>query len=1073
MRYFIVFFIAILIMSNTIYQVHKLPDDVTAAYNKLPKTIDYNIHVKPILSDKCFSCHGPDKAKQEAGLRLDISANSYAALPENPSKVAIKPGNLEKSELYHRILSNDPTYVMPTPKSHLTLSAYEKAVLIKWIENGAEYKPHWAFVKPKSIEQLKQSNPNEQKLSIDYFIKKKLVEENLSFSKQANKEHLLRRLSFDIIGLPPSIAELDNYLSDDGPDAYEKQVNRLLASPHYGERMAVTWLDLARFADSHGYTVDRVRDMSPYRDWVINAYNNNMKYDEFIFHQLAGDLMPNPSKDMLIATAFNRNHQQNMEGGIVEEEFQAEYVMDRVNTMGDAILGMSFGCARCHDHKFDPITQKNYYELYSFFSNVREAGQISWNDDLPTPTLMLPTKERQEVVDYINSLINNEEQKIASSTTLTTNTFNQWLAKEEYKVITNTFPIALGLQGYYTFEDSIRNSVDQSEGVMKRDNANSGDLPNFIQYQNGKALSLDGDVYLDLTPIGRFRRSEAFTIGLKVFIPEDLKEGVILHKSHTERLYNFKGFNLYLRDNKLELMMAHTAPSNAITKITSQNIRKNQWQHLTITYDGSSKADGFKLYIDGKEPAMTTVVDQLYKDIIFFKNEGNLGLQIGAWSRGLGLKGGKVDDVFIYNRVITSLEIKSFANQFDFKRLHQKLVSELNTDEKSFLQEIYSTAIDTNILKLKSNIQSFRTQLADTMENIPEIMIMQEMATPKKNHILLRGQYDAPGEEVFPNTPSAILSYDNSLPKNRLGLAKWLTDKDNPLTARIAVNRMWQTYFGVGLVKTSEDFGNQGELPSHPELLDWLANEFIDSGWNVRHIMKLIAMSETYRQDSKVSLTMREKDPENRFLARGPATRLSAEMMRDNVLSASGLINTSIGGKSIKPYQPDGIWEVNNAKYIGDSSEAIYKRSLYILTKRSVPNPTLSTFDAPSRSYCVVRRQQTNTPLQALVTLNDPTYIEACKVIGQTMTKEDNISKAIINTYRKLTGIKPSDKEVNLLTNLHEQSYQNFKAKPDLIKGWLNTGLYKLNDTIEQPLIAAYAIVASTILNSDASITKR
>lgn len=1052
-----------------------LPDDVAAAYKTLPEKLDYNRDVKPVLSDKCFSCHGPDKAKQKAGLRLDLPDVAYADLPENPGKVAINPGNAEGSELFHRILSTDPEYMMPIPKSHLRLNAREKAVLIKWIEKGAAYKPHWAFVNPEPfpVPAVKKKDAVVRN-PIDNFIVKKLEEEGLSPSGEAPKELLLRRLSLDLTGLPPTLEEIDAFLKDNSPDAYEKQVTRLLNSPHYGEKMAVDWLDVARFADSHGYTVDRLRDMSPYRDWVVNAFNRNLPYDKFIQWQLAGDLMPKPTREMLIATAFNRNHPQNMEGGIIEEEFQSEYVVDRTNTFGEAFLAISVGCAKCHDHKFDPVSQKNYYELFSFFNNVKEAGQISWDDALPTPTLLLPDKEKEQVLQYLKRCVTQQEQKLAAENEHAAAGFENWLHSSAYKQLARQPVPKAGLQAQYSLDNAaFRNTVQpQQAGAMKRETGQAGDAPVFETRGSGKALVLNGDTWLDLGSTGIFRRSEPFSIGVWVSIPKDLKEGIIFHKSLAERLYNFRGYHLYLKNNRLEVNMAHTAPSNAITRISKAPVPKDRWIQLTLTYDGSSRAAGLQLYMDGEPVAMETTMDQLTKDILFVNGQ-QPGLQIGGWWRGLGFKGGKADDVLVYNRGLTPYEIRVIAGKAKWSGITDKTPEQLSDADRTALKAYYCAAVDPGILNASKELRASRTTLADSTENVPELMVMQEMPKPKKAHILLRGNYDALGEEVFPNTPAAILSFPKQLPRNRYGLAQWLTHENNPLTARVAVNRIWQNFFGTGLVKTAGDFGNQGEMPSHPELLDWLAIRFRESGWNIKELNKLIVLSAAYRQDSRAGKVAREKDPENRLLSHGPAYRMSAEMIRDNALMASGLINLQIGGKSVKPYQPEGLWEINNTSYKPDTGSAVYRRSLYVVIKRSVPNPTLATFDAGSRSYCVVRRQQTNTPLQALVTLNDPTFIEASRALGEQMLKAGNGQQTIINTYRKLTGRTPSPPEVALLTALRDKEQAKFRAHPEKTKGWLHTGQYTANEKQDTALLAANAVVANTILNTDASLTKR
>jgi len=1067
-------FVATIFLAGLISCGPGLPDDVQVAYNALPEKLDYNQHVKPVLSDKCFACHGPDKAKQKAGLRLDMKESAYGQLPENPGKVGIDPGDLAGSELYHRIMSTDPDYIMPTKDSHLSLTVKEKAILVKWIEDGAEYKPHWAFVPPERATPPEVKDKNWIKNPIDYFVLARLEREKMHPSQESGKELLLRRVSLDLTGLPPTLEEIAEFINDKSPDAYEKQVDRLLKSPHYGEKMAVGWLDLARFADSHGYTVDRLRDMSPYRDWVIDAFNKNMPYDKFVQWQLAGDLMPEPTKEMIIATAFNRNHPQNMEGGIVEEEFQTEYVIDRTNTFGDAMLGISVGCAKCHDHKYDPISQKNYYQLFSFFNNVKEAGQISWDDALPTPTLLLPTDRQDKMIRFMNAQVAAVENEVAKAKASAEPDFQKWISDGHYQTLAKENQPISNLQALFSFDKrSLKNIVNPREaGTMKRESGQTGDLPVFLTHDDGHALLMNGDGFLDLGKAGIFSRSEPFSIGIWVNIPANLKEGVILHKSQAERLYNFRGYHLYLKDDRLELNMAHTAPSNAITKLSQKGIPRDRWIQLTITYDGSSQGKGLDLYLDGSKCVMETTMDQLTKDILF-KGEKQPGLQIGGWWRGLGLKGGKVDNISIFNRRLTDYEVKILARRNSWAAIAGKARAQISPAELEILRLYYLSAVAPKVLAGVGALTKTRSAQAIAVEDVRELMVMQEMPRPKKAHILLRGNYYSPGEEVSPGTPESIMKFPDNLPKNRYGLSLWLTAKKNPLTARVAVNRFWQNFFGTGLVKTTEDFGNQGELPSHPELLDWLAIFLHDSGWDVKKLNKMMVMSAAYRQDSKTSPDARANDPENRLLARGPSGRMSAEMIRDNALMASGLLATEIGGESVKPYQPEGLWEINNTTYKPDSGQKVYRRSLYVLVKRSVPNPTLATFDAASRSSCIVRRQKTNTPLQALVVLNDPTFIEAAKVMGEKMSRQPDHRLAITTTYRKLTGRTPGVKETDLLLAMQKSEYLKFKKHPQKALGWLGAGQVRIHLTADPALVAANAVVASTIMNSDATLTKR
>jgi len=1050
-----------------------LPDDVRVEYGQLPPGQDYNRIVKPILSDNCFACHGNDRNQRKAGLRLDRRENAYGPLPQNPGRVAITPKDLHNSELVHRILSIEPEYLMPEPQSHLVLSAKEKAILVKWVEEGAIYQPHWSFIPPQPIKIPTIKTKGWARNAIDSFIAYPLEQQNLNNSPPAPRELILRRLYLDLTGLPPSLSELDAFLSDPEEDAYENQVDRLLQSPHYGEKMSVQWLDLARFSDSHGYTVDRLRDMSPYRDWVIKSFNDNLSYDSFIGQQLAGDLMPNPTTDMLIATAFNRNHPQNMEGGIIEEEFQTEYAIDRTNTFGEAFLGLSLGCARCHDHKFDPVSQKNYYELFAYFNRVREAGQIAWNNAMPTPTILLPSAEKQKVIDFINHSIQAREEKLSAIPSESIIRFENWLQNESFKQLPSSPYPQFGLKAYYPLDGGLENSVIPNQaGQMRRETDTLSEPPVFETNGKGKALVLDGDGYLDLLNQGKFRRSDPFTIGLWIRIPKEFKEGVIFHKSIAERLYNFRGYHVYFKEGKLEINMAHTAPSNALTRLTKELIPRGKWIQLTLTYDGSSKAKGLNLFIDGIKMEMETRMDQLYKDISFGMDP-EPALQIGGWWRGLGFKGGRVDELLIYDRQLTDYEIKIIAHKADWNFLHEKSSPQLSSEERAILFDYYLAAVDSCALSVYQELNKERRALADSTEAIPEIMIMQELSPPKKSHILNRGNYMDPGEEVKPNTPEFLLPIAEDLPKNRYGLANWLTDKNNPLTARVAVNRFWQNFFGQGLVKTTEDFGNQGESPSHPELLDWLARYFVASGWDIKKLNKLIVMSATYRQDSRTNPEIYDLDPENRYLARGPSARLSAELLRDQALAASGLLNDTIGGPSVKAYQPEGLWEINSDDYKPDSIPGIYRRSVYILIKRSVPNPTLALFDAPDRSACITRRQRTNTPSQALVTLNDPTFIEAAKVLGENMARSKYPESAIVDTYRKLTARIPTDQELKLLISLQQQTYERFKKEPQKAQGWLDSGLYLVDPDLQLIQIAAFGVVASTILNSDASLMKR
>lgn len=1056
-----------------------LPPTVQSFYQELPKELDFNIHVKPILSDKCYACHGPDKGKIKAGLQLHTAATAYANLAEHPDKKAIVPHRLNQSEMYHRIVSEETETLMPPPEFNVPLTDYEKAVLVKWIENGAEYRPHWAFIKPEKPTVPAVKNKAFIQNPIDNFILEKLAALDWQPSPQAEKELLLRRLSFDLTGLPPTMEEINTFLQDNSENAYEKQVDRLLNSVHYGEKIATDWMDVARYADTYGYQVDRYRDMSPWRDWVIESFNDNRPYDEFLTWQLAGDLLPNATKEQILATGFNRLHPMNMEDGIIGEEYRVEHVSDRVAVMGDGILGLTLSCAKCHDHKYDPISQKEYFQFYSFFNTISETGQVSWDKGTPPPTLQLPTKQQEKALVDLTQLVKEKEEKLTTIAQEEQTAIAQWIKNGRYQKLKNTIP-QKGLVAKYPLENKLINTLNPRQRPKMDRFASPKEVPNFTGGHQGKGLLLDGDAWLECKDVGIFRRSDAFSIGLWIKIPAATKEGVIFHKNKGTTLHSYRGYHLYLKDNKLEWAMARTYPENAIILNSIKEIPKGKWIHLMVTYDGSSRAVGTSIFVDGEKVKTQILKDNLTRDIVFDYLEDIIypeplepSLKIGGRWRGIGVKNTVVDDILVYNRTLTPLEVLQIGQAEKVKLIATTEPSKLNDAQKEPLQSYYLSNISKKYQSTQKQLKQVRTILVDSMEMIQEVMVMQEMEEPRKSYLLERGVYDNYGEEVFPNTPTSVGEMPDNLPKNRLGLAQWIVDKNNPLTARVAVNRYWQNYFGRGLVKTAQDFGNQGALPSHPALLDWLSVKFMESGWDVKALQKLIVLSATYRQSSLTSPELLEKDKENVWLARGPSVRLTSEMIRDNALFASGLINKKVGGESVYPYQPEGLWAMNFDPYPQDTGDKLYRRSLYTMWRRTIPNPTLSTFDQPDRNLCTVKRQKTNTPLQALVLLNDPTFVETAKVIGENMARVEDLEKSITLTYIQLTGKKPSQQELDVLLATQQKEYEVFKANPQKSKGWLSAGEYKIDPSLDKDLIAANAIVASVIMNGDAAITKR
>lgn len=1039
-----------------------LPAPVAMASKTLPEKIDFNFHVKPILSDKCYFCHGPDLANQKAGLSLDTEDAAFSLL-ENSGKYAIVPNKPGSSEMVHRILSDNPELQMPPAEVNLALTDYEKALLIKWIKQGATYKKHWAYIPPEKAELPKVSSSAPLVNAIDAFVMNRLERNNFQLQAEADKETLLRRVSFDLTGLPPTVAELDAFLADNSPEAYEKAVDRLLASPHYGEKMATNWMDVARYADTHGYSVDRYRPMWPWRDWVIDAFNENKPYDEFITWQLAGDLLPNATKEQKLATAFNRNHAQNMEGGIVNEEFRIEYVADRTNTFGKAMLAHTMECARCHDHKFDPVSQKEYFQLFSFFNQVDEAGQISWDDATPVPTMLLTNDQQDSIIQYLQRSIQTKEKEIQSIQNQPAAVFTSQSFGGKFDKYLNN-----GLLAHFSFDRTVQNQFVNRLNPQQKGKITEAQswkktvlIPEMTTGKYGKAVVLNGDDPLELDGVGIFSRAQPFSIGIWVKIPKDLEDGVIFHKGQGAILYSFRGYHLALRENKLEAVLAHTWPYNNIIKVSEKEIPKDQWVQLTLTYDGSSAAKGLQLYLNGERLAMLVEKDNLYKDILFPKLDKEPSLRIGARWRGTGIKGAAIDELSVYGRTLLEQEVALLSHRESTLSAVQEKQLDLVHNSSSFQQK------QEELLDLRLGLNAF-------LDSIPEIMVIDELKSKRKTYLLDRGAYDAPAEEVSEGTPTRILPFPDSLARNRLGLSQWLFARDNPLTARVIVNRYWQSYFGTGLVKSAADFGNQGDLPTHPQLLDWLAVEFIESGWDIKAMQKLIVMSATYRQSSKTSPELLEKDYDNALLTRGPSDRLSAEMLRDNALYASGLLVPTIGGESVKPYQPAGLWRFNGTTYVPDHGDKLYRRSLYTFWKRTVPPPSMNTFDAPSRSYCVVKRQKTTTPLQSLTLLNDPQFIEAGRALAaKALSLNSKPKERLSYIYRALTSKKPDAKALDILLTYYQDQKEDLEKQPEKVEGWLEIGEWANATDIDRSEMAAYSIVSSMIMNSSAATNKR
>lgn len=1021
---------------------------------------DFSFEVRPLLADRCFSCHGPDEKSRKAGLRLDTFAGATAAGARSGRR-AIVPGDPAKSELWRRVTSSDRAEVMPPPASHLTLDDAEKDLLRRWIEGGAEYRPHWAFtpIRDTSVPTGAAGKAH----PIDALVLARLRREGLDLAPEAPRERLIRRLSLDLTGLPPAAAEIDAFVADGSPDAYGRLVDRLLASPAYGERRANEWLDLARYADTYGYQNDVERDASAWRDWVIRAFNGNLPYDQFLTWQLAGDRLPSPTRDQILATAFNRLHRQTNEGGSIDEEFRTEYAADRVHTAGTAFLGLTMECARCHDHKFDPITQRDYYRMFAFFNSIDESGLYShFTMATPSPSLLLYPPGAEERHGALRAEIARAEGALEAERRRARGRFAAWRGANAGSV-----PAPKPLASF-PLDAADGKTTPEADGLFPAARLIDGPAP--VPGKVGQALRFSGDNSLAFTNcLAAFDRDAPFSFGLWLRPAEAQPRAVIFHRSRAWTDAGSRGYEMVLEDMRPTFGLIHFWPGNALVVRAREPLPVGRWTHLAITYDGSSRASGVTLYRDGRPAATETVRDNLFKGTLYREawkdlEADQVALALAGRFRDSGFKGGEIDEFMVFDHRLTAAEVAALAG-----------VGAAPGEEAMF--EWFAERVDPGCRERAASLRRLRGEENRLIDDVPEIMVMQELPERRAAHVLARGAYDAPGERVEPGTPEAIFPFPPDLPRDRLGLARWMTDPKNPLVSRVAVNRAWRTHFGRGLVATAEDFGSQGQLPSHPELLDWLAAQFIRGGWDVKALHRLIVTSATYRQSSEAPPGLLARDPENRLLARGPKHRLDAEQIRDAALAASGLLNRRIGGPSARPYQPEGLWEESGTgkTYAQDTGDLLYRRSLYTFWKRTAPPPSMLTFDATSREVCVARRETTATPLQALVLLNDPQFVEAARVLAETLLRDagDSADPPLESAMRRTLGRAPSPREREILGRLHEEQLRAFSADPEAARRLIRVGARPPDPTIPPDRLAAATVLASALLNHDEFVMKR
>jgi hypothetical protein len=1023
--------------------------------------VDFNRQIRPILSDNCFACHGPDEHDRKADLRLDTFEGATA---DHDGVKAVDVADPAASELLARILSDDRDEIMPPPKSHKSLSADQKALLKRWIEEGAQWADHWAFEVPKKSAAAD---------SIDGFVRKRMAAKKLSLSPEADRATLIRRVTFDLTGLPPTWQEVDAFVKDQRPDAFERVVDRLISSKAYGERMALNWMDLARYGDSSVMHADGPRQMWPWRDWVISAYNDNKAFNNFTIEQIAGDLLPNATTEQKIATGFNRNHASSDEGGAIAEELRVEYIVDRVMTTSNVFLGLSMECAQCHDHKYDPVSQTDYYRMFAYFNNNADPGMQTRKGN-QAPVVKFFSAEQEQELAAAKASAAAAEKNLAARRVEGLKGFGAWhdqMVVASSKGESGAVVARSNLVHHFPLDE--KSGTELHDEVSGRKAKFQGKLATAKRDDSEAGVKLDNSNHALLTDPGVIEFDQALTFSTWVKVPKKAANGAILARMDVGA--NYRGYDLWLQGNRIGTHLIHSWPDNAVKVVSAAPLKPDEWHHVCVTYDGSGKAAGVSVWVDGKKVKTTTEQDDLTATIT-----PKVPLKIGGRSNSQATTC-DIDDLRIYRQALSEVEVQALGkNPID--ALLAIAPDKRTKDQVKKLEEFYLRSEDREyqqLTKARDKVLA-AVQKIETAQLSSMIMGDNDPKQMRVTYVLNRGSYDSPDKErpVEPGVPAVLPPLPENAPPTRLGLAQWLTQPEHPLTARVAVNRYWTMLFGEGLVRTVADFGSQGTPPTHPQLLDWLAVDFVESGWDVKRMMKQIVMSQTYRQSSRLTPALAEADPENQLLARGPRFRLAGEFIRDQALAASGLLVEKIGGPSVKPYQPPGLWnEVSlsgNVKFVQDKGENLYRRSLYTYWKRSAPQPAMIAFDAPSREKCTVQRQETNTPLQALVTLNDPQFVEAARQLAERMMKEggDSIRDRIDFGYGVLLGRAATDSEAAVLEKILKAEQRAFQADGEKAKAFLSVGESPRDESLDLTEHAAWAVIANLMLNLDEVLTR-
>ena len=1022
------------------YSAFALALAVLPAAHAADTPLEYNRDIRPILSENCFACHGPDSASRKANLRLDKREAAIEAK-------AIIAGDADSSELIARVFSTDAEEVMPPPDSHKSLKPEQKETLKRWVAEGAVYQPHWSFLPPNRTNPPTVKNDGWVRNPIDQFVLSKLEAAGLAPAPEADRRTLARRLSLDLTGLPPEPAAVDAFVMDQAPDAYDKYVESLLNSPAWGEHRARGWLDVARYADTHGYHFDNFREMWTYRDWVIEAFNKNMPFDQFTTEQLAGDLLPNRTIEQQIASGFNRCNMTTNEGGTIAEENLAIYMKDRTETVSQVFLGLTAGCAGCHDHKFDPVTQREYYELAAFFNNSTQDA-FDGNIQSTPPIIVVPSDADRPRWESLPTELTKAREAVDTRRQDARPEFDQWLSALNPATVESQIP---------------------TEGQKLRASLSSRD-------QTTEAVVPGTAPLLEISDAGDFDKDQAFAVSTWIK-PTRLDQYGSIAARMDDRESKYRGWDFWFENGgRIGAHLVHSWPDDAIKVLANNPVPANQWTHVTLTYDGSGKPEGVKIYYNGKAQPTQTPTNTLKNTI-----KTTVPFKIGMRHTQDRLPATSIRDLRLFGRAVPEAEVSALGGLSLAAELVAQPPDKRPTPD---LDALFAWWIDTKD-KPYADLIAARNALETEEKGIRQrgtiAHVMQEKANPAMAYVLFRGDYDKKRDQVNPDTPDILPTFPADQPRNRLGFAAWLLQADHPLTARVTANRFWQEVFGQGLVRSTGDFGITGDLPSHPELLDWLALEFREKGWNMKDFFRLLVSSATYRQAAISTPEKLEKDPKNALLSRGPRFRMDAEMVRDYALASSKLLVERVGGPSVRPYQPDGVWEAvampesNTRNYKPDTGAGLYRRSLYTFWKRAAPPADMEIFNAPSRETCTVRRERTNTPLQALVTLNDPQFFEAARHLAELTLSPaggaDEDSKLAFLSSRMLA--RPLKAEEAAIVKRSLAKLNGFYADhPDEAAQLITVGESRPDPNLDPRTLAGWTMLANELLNLDEALNK-